>query len=88
MGVIITSTTDSFKIYLNGNSTDRKFTRTKYESIRSLVKDTDDECVEFVFNDSAIQYLNYTDVDSIDGDNDISSQDILYDKLEAKIFGA
>ncbi len=82
----ITFHADSFTVELNGLSADRKKARIKLSSIRSLVADADDICVEIVFNNGEIQMFPYTAVDEIDGDTNITSQDILYDKMEAKIF--
>lgn len=88
MGIIITSTADSFKIDLNGESLDSDFVRIRYSSIRSLKRSTDNETVTFVFDGGEHHLTNFNDVDSIDGDTAITTQVILYDKLEAKIFGA
>ena len=86
MGMTITTHTDSFTIDMGGLSKDRKKARVKYNDIRSIVTDTDNETVEVVFSSGEIYYFNFNVIDSIDGDTNISSQDILYDKIEAILF--
>jgi hypothetical protein len=86
MGAIITSHTGSFTIDLNGVSVDRSKARIKNEDIRSVVADTDGVTVEIIFTSGEIQAFPYQAIESIDGDTDISTQAILYDKMEAIIF--
>ena len=85
-GAVITFHADSFTIELNDLSNERKKARIKLLDIRSLVAGKDDATVEIVFSNGEIQAFPYQAVDDIDGDTNITSQAILYDKLEAKIF--
>jgi hypothetical protein len=87
MGAIITSHVGSFTIDLNGVSADRKKARIKTVDVRSVVADTDNISVEIVFTSGEIQRFPYQAIESIDGDTNISTQDILYDKMETIIFG-
>ena len=86
MGLVITSHTNSITIDLGGLSTDRKKARIKKSEIRSIVSDTDNMTVEIVFTNGEIQSFPFVVVDEIDGDTSITTQDILYDKMEAIIF--
>ena len=86
MGIKVTSHIDSITVDLGGLSADRKKARIKFSDIRSLVADTDNATVELVFSSGEIYSFPFLVVDSIDGDTDISSQDILYDKMETIIF--
>jgi hypothetical protein len=86
MGIVVTSHVGSFTIDLGGLSADRKKARIKTEDIRSVVADADNACVEIIFTSGEIQVFSYAVVDEIDGDTSITSQDILYDKMEAIIF--
>jgi hypothetical protein len=86
MGIVITSHTDSFTIDLGGLSAERKKARIHFTDIRSLVADTDNATVEIVFSSGEIYSFPFVVVDEIDGDTNISTQDILYDKMEAIIF--
>ncbi len=86
MGLTITFYADSFLVDMGGLSADRKKARIKFSEIRSLVADTDDATVEIIFTNGEIKGFPYTEVDEIDGDTDISSQDILFDKMETKLF--
>jgi hypothetical protein len=87
MGAIITSHVGSFTIDLNGISADRIKARIKTEDIRSVVADTDGATVEIIFSSGEIQAFPYQAIESIDGDTSITSQAILYDKMEVIIFG-
>jgi hypothetical protein len=86
MGAIITSQVGSFTIDLNGISADRNKARIKTEDIRSVVSDSDNVSVEVVFTSGEIQRFPFQAIESIDGDTDISSQAILYDKIESIVF--
>ena len=86
MGMVINFHVDSFTVDLNGLSADRKRARIKFVDIRSLTELTDNVTVEIVFTNGEIQGFPYSAVTSIDGDTNISSQDILYNKMEAKLF--
>lgn len=86
MGATITFHTNSFTIDLGGINPDRSMARIKLDAIRSITKCTDGDSVEVVFRDGEIQGFPHQVIDDIDGDTNISSQDILYSKLEAKIF--
>ena len=88
MGIVITTSTDglSFSIDLGGLSSDRKKARIKVGDIRSVTQSTDNATVEIVFSNGEIQGFPYTIVDEIDGDTNITTQDILFDKMEAIIF--
>ena len=86
MGIKITSHANSLTVDLRGLSQDRKKARIKFSDIRSLVADTDDATVEMVFSSGEIYSFPFVVVDEIDGDTDISSQNILYDKMEDIIF--
>ena len=86
MGIVITSHSDSFTIDLNGVSTDRKKARIKLTDVRSLVADTDNTTVEVVFSSGEIYSFPFQAIAEIDGDTAISSQEVLYNKMEAIIF--
>jgi len=86
MGIKITSHVDSMTVDLGGLSADRKKARIKNSDIRSLVADTDNATVELVFSSGEIYSFPFIVVDEIDGDTAITSQDILYNKMEAIIF--
>ena len=88
MGIVITSHTNSFTIDLGGLSADRKKARISYADIRSLAADTDDATVEVIFSSGEIYKFPFQAITSIDGDTDFDTQDKLYNKLEAIIFGA
>ena len=86
MGMIITSDATTFCVNLNGLSADRKLAKIRISDIRSVVTDTDDASVEIIFSNGEIQVFPYTVVDEINGDTNITSQDILFNKIEAIIF--
>jgi hypothetical protein len=89
MGIVITSdlAKNCFEIDLGGLSSDRKKATICINDIRSVVADTDNATVEIVFTNGEIQSFPYIVVDEIDGDTDISSQEILYDKMKTIKFG-
>ena len=86
MGIVITTYTDSLSIDLGGLSSERKFARIKYNYIRSITKSTDDKTVSIIFTNGEIYGFSYELVDEVDGDTNITSQDILYNKIEPKLF--
>lgn len=86
MGLVITTYTDSLSIDLGGLSSERKFARIKYNYIRSITKSTDDKTVSIIFTNGEIYGFSYELVDEVDGDTNITSQDILYNKIEPKLF--
>ena len=86
MGLVITTHTDSLSIDLGGLSSERKFARIKYNYIRSITKSTDDKTVSIIFTNGEIYGFSYELVDEVDGDTNITSQDILYNKIESKLF--
>ena len=89
MGAIITSdsASNSIRIDLDGLSTERKSSRIKLDHIRSIVPLEDDETIEVIFTNGEIYTVNYLAVESIDGDTNISSQQILNDKFDLIVFG-
>lgn len=89
MGIVITSDLPKgyFEIDLGGVSADRKKAAICIKDIRSIVADTDNVSVEVVFTNGEIQVFPYTVVDEIDGDTDISTQEILYTKMKTIKFG-
>jgi hypothetical protein len=84
MGIVITSDAvkKCFEINLGGVSADRKKATICLNDIRSVVADTDDATVEIVFTNGEIQKFPYTLVDEIDGDTNITTQEILYTKMK------
>lgn len=89
MGIIITSDLpkNCFEIDLGGLSADRKKATICINDIRSVVADVDNATVEIVFTNGEIQKFPFTVVDEIDGDTNISSQEILYTKMVNIKFG-
>lgn len=83
---VITFFNDSFKIELNDLTKDRKLAKIKFNSIRSLTLPNNDNEVQIVFSNGELHTLSYQQIDSIDGDTNISSQEILFDKFDAKLF--
>lgn len=85
MKAVITTHTESFTIELNDLATDpsqRKKARIDFKDIRSLAKRNDDKTIEIIFTNGEIKGMSYENIDEIDGDTDITSQSILYNKLE------
>jgi hypothetical protein len=85
MGIVITSdaVNNCFEIDLGGLSADRLKATVCLRDIRSVVADTDGATVEIVFTNGEIQKFPYNVVDEIDGDTNISSQEILYQKIKS-----
>jgi hypothetical protein len=89
MGIVVTSNLakNCFEIDLGGVSADRKKATICISDIRSVVADTDNATVEIIFTNGEIQKFPYTIVDEIDGDTNISSQEILYQAMKTIKFG-
>lgn len=86
VGIKIVTGVNSLSIDLGDVSTERKYARIKYSDIRSLTKSIDNTTVSVIFSSGEIYGFPYTIVDEVDGDTVITSQDILFDKLESKLF--
>lgn len=82
----ITFTANAFRLDLNTLAKDRKVAKIHFSEIRALCMTNNEEDIEIVFSNGEIKLINYNDVDKIDADTSITSQQILFDKFDAKLF--
>ena len=84
--IVITSNTNSLLVELNGASPDRKKALIRISDIRSVAVDTDNATVELIFSSGEIYAFPFVAITSIDGDTNITTQEILFNKMTAIIF--
>jgi hypothetical protein len=86
MGVVLIKHLDSITVDLGGLSKDRVIARIRLLDIRSVTKMTDNMTVQIIFSSNETYSFPFIGVTSVDGDEDMGSQDKLYNKMCQIIF--